>query len=189
MDRPQNTKDLYLRLLCYVAPYKKAFAVAIVSIVVLAMTEPAIPALMKPLLDGSFIKKDPETIRLIPVLLILLFLVRGISNYISTIALNWVAGKVIKDLRSEMFARLLNLPSPYYDTNPIGTIISKITFNVEQVASAASNSLLILVRDSLTIIGLLALMIYINWKLSLIFVLVVPAIGFVVLMVSSRLRR
>ena len=88
MDQPTNSKDLYFQLLRYVAPYWKAFAISIASTVVLAMTEPAIPALMKPLLDGSFIEKDPETIRLMPVLLIALFLVRGVSNYISTIGLN-----------------------------------------------------------------------------------------------------
>jgi len=189
MDRPTNSKELYLQLLRYVVPYWKAFAVSILSTVVLAMTEPAIPALMQPLLDGSFVERDPQTIRLMPVLLILLFLVRGASNYVSTVGLNWVAGKVIKDLRSEMFSRLLLLKSSYYDHNPTGTIISKVTFNVEQVTSAASNVLLILVRDSLSVLGLLALMIYINWKLSLIFLIVIPAIGLVVLMVSGRLRR
>ncbi|MDX1698648.1 MAG: ABC transporter transmembrane domain-containing protein, partial [Thiohalobacterales bacterium] len=189
MDRPTNSKELYLQLLRYVVPYWKAFAVSILSTVVLAMTEPAIPALMQPLLDGSFVEKDPQTIRLMPVLLILLFLVRGASNYVSTVGLNWVAGKVIKDLRSEMFNRLLLLQSRYYDHNPTGTIISKVTFNVEQVTSAASNVLLILIRDSLSVVGLLALMIYINWKLSLVFLIVIPAIGLVVLLVSSRLRR
>jgi len=189
MDRPTNSKDLYLQLLRYVAPYWKAFAVAILSTVILAMTEPAIPALMQPLLDGSFIEKDPGTIRLMPVLLILLFVVRGTSSYVSTVGLNWVAGKVIKDLRSEMFNRLLLLPSRYFDENPTGTLISKITFNVEQVTSAASNVLLILVRDSVSVLGLLALMIYINWKLSLVFLIIVPTIGLVVLLFSARLRR
>ena len=120
MNRPANTRELYLRLLRYVVPYWKVFAIAIVSIVVLAATEPAIPALMKPLLDGSFIKKDPETIRLMPILLILLFLVRGLSNYISTVSLNWVSGKVIMDLRTQMFTQLLALPAPWYDANPTG---------------------------------------------------------------------
>jgi subfamily B ATP-binding cassette protein MsbA len=189
MNRPANTRELYLRLLRYVVPYWKVFAIAIVSIVVLAATEPAIPALMKPLLDGSFIKKDPETIRLMPILLILLFLVRGLSNYVSTVSLNWVSGKVIMDLRTQMFTQLLMLPAPWYDANPTGNIISKITFNVDQVAAAASEALLTLVRDSLSVIGLLALMAWINWQLSLIFFVVVPAIGIVVRMVSGRLRR
>ena len=126
MDRPTTTRELYTRLLRYVVPYWKVFLLAIVSIMVLAATEPAIPALMKPLLDGSFIKKDPDTIRLMPVLLILLFLVRGISNYISSVALSWVSGKVIKDLRTDMFSRLLTLPSRFYDDNPTGTPVHEM---------------------------------------------------------------
>ncbi|MEZ5541518.1 MAG: lipid A export permease/ATP-binding protein MsbA [Pseudomonadota bacterium] len=189
MNRPATTKELYLRLLRYVIPYWKIFVLAIASIVVVALTEPAIPALMKPLLDGSFIHKDPVTIRLMPVLLILLFLVRGIANYSSTVALNWVSGKVIHDMRAQLFARLLSLPSRFYDNNPTGTLISKITFNVNQVAAAASDALLILVRDTLSVIGLLALMAWINWKLSVIFFVVAPAIGIVVKLVSGRLRR
>ncbi len=189
MDRPTTTKDLYRRLLRYVVPYWKMFVLAIVSIMVLAATEPAIPALMKPLLDGSFIEKDPATIRLMPILLILLFVVRGISNYISSVALAWVSGKVIKDLRTHMFGRLLALPSRFYDSNPTGTLISKLTFNVEQVAAAASDSLLTLVRDTLSVIGLLALMAWINWRLSVIFFIVAPAIGIVVRLMSGRLRR
>ena len=189
MDRPTTTRELYTRLLRYVVPYWKVFLLAIVSIMVLAATEPAIPALMKPLLDGSFIKKDPDTIRLMPVLLILLFLVRGVSNYISSVSLSWVSGKVIKDLRTDMFSRLLTLPSRFYDDNPTGTLISKITFNVEQVAAAASESLLIMVRDTLSVIGLLALMAWINWQLSVIFFVVAPAIGIVVKLMSGRLRR
>ncbi len=189
MDRPTTTTELYSRLLRYVVPYWKVFVVAIVSIMVLAATEPAIPALMKPLLDGSFIKKDPDTIRLMPILLILLFLVRGVSNYISTVSLNWVSGKVIKDLRTDMFSRLLTLPCHFYDRNPTGALISKITFNVDQVAAAASDSLLIIVRDTLSVVGLLTLMAWINWKLAIIFFIVAPAIGIVVKLVSGRLRR
>jgi subfamily B ATP-binding cassette protein MsbA len=189
MNRPTSSSELYLRLLRYVVPYWKIFLVAILSIVVVAASEPAIPALMKPLLDGSFIEKDPATIRLMPVLLVLLFLVRGIATYSSTVALNWVSGKVIHDLRAQLFNRLLMLPSRFFDDNPTGALISKITFNVNQVAAAASDSLLILVRDTLSVIGLLALMAWINWKLSVIFFVVAPAIGIVVRLVSGRLRR
>lgn len=189
MDRPQNSRELYFSLLRYTRPYWKAFALTLLSMVVLAMTEPAIPALMKPLLDGSFIEKDPVAIRLMPVLLVLLFLVRGVSSYASTFGLSWVSGKVVHDIRRAMFEQLLNLPTTYYHDNPAGTIISKITFNVNQVAYAASNALLVIVKDSLAVIGLLGWMIYINWQLSLIFLLVVPAIGLIMKLVSKRMRR
>ncbi len=189
MDKQTKSRDLYLRLLRYVRPYWKVFAVSLFSMVILAATEPAMPALMKPLLDGSFIEKDPVMIKLIPLLLILLFLVRGLSNFISTVALNWVSGKVVVDLRTDMFRKLLDLPSEYFDRNPSGNIISKLVFNVNQVTSAASNVLIVLVRDSLAVTGLLAWMLYINWKLSLIFLLIVPAIGIVIKLMSGRLRR
>ena len=189
MDRPTNSRELYFRLLGYTRPYWKAFALTLLCMLLLAMTEPAIPALMKPLLDGSFIKKDPVAIRVMPLLLVLLFLVRGITSYASTVGLNWVSGKVVHDLRTGMFARLINLPSRYFHDNTSGSLISKITFNVDQVAYAASNALLVLVKDSLSVLGLLAWMIYINWQLSLIFLVVVPAIGLLMKLVSGRMRK
>ncbi|MDX1696897.1 MAG: lipid A export permease/ATP-binding protein MsbA [Thiohalobacterales bacterium] len=189
MDRPQNSRELYFRLLGYTRPYWKAFLLTLLSMVILAMTEPAIPALMKPLLDGSFIDKDPVAIRLMPVLLVLLFLVRGLSSYASTFGLSWVSGKVVHDIRTRLFGRLLDLPPDYFHANPSGTIISKITFNVNQVAHAASNALLVIVKDSLAVIGLLGWMIYINWRLSLIVLVVVPAIGLIMKLVSARMRR
>ncbi len=189
MDRPLNSRELYARLLRYSLVYWKVLLVAIFATVIVALSEPVIPALMKPLLDGGFIRKDQHTINLTLLGLVLLFFVRGLATYISTVALNWVSGKVIKDLRSEMFGKLLTLPARFYDANPSGTIISRITFNVEQVAQAASNVLLIGVRDSLTVLGLLAYMAWVEWKLSLIFLVVAPAIGIVIKLVSARMRR
>jgi subfamily B ATP-binding cassette protein MsbA len=189
MDRPTSSIALYRRLLGYTLPYWKVLLVALLATVVDAATEPAVPALMKPLLDGGFIEKNHDTIVRTLLLLILLFLVRGIATYLSTVTLNWVSGKVIKDLRMDMFRRLLSLPSTYYDSTTSGTIISMITFNVEQVAFAASNVLLIGVRDSVTVVGLLGFMAWIDWKLSLIFLVVVPAIGIVIRLVSARMRK
>jgi len=189
MDKPRNSRELYISLLRHVRPYWKMFALALASMVVLAATEPAMPALMKPLLDGSFIDKDPVMIRTVPLLLILIFLIRGLAGYISAVALNWVSGKVIMDLRNLMFGKLLSLPGSYYDDNPSGNVISKLIYNVDQVAQAAGNVLLIIVRDSLAVIGLLAWMIYIDWKLSLVFLLVIPTTGLVIKLVSGRLRR
>jgi subfamily B ATP-binding cassette protein MsbA len=189
MDRPTGSLALYRRLLGYSVPYWKILLLALLATVVVAATEPAVPALMKPLLDGGFIRKDQATIHQTLLLLILVYLVRGISSYISTVALNWVSGKVIQDLRTDMFSRLLFLPSSYYDANASGTIISRITFNVEQVAFAASNVLLIAVRESLTVLGLLAFIAWLDWKMSLIFLIVAPAIGIVIKLVSTRMRK
>ncbi len=184
-----DSKELYLRLLSYVKPYWRTFLISIVAMVVLAATEPAMPALMKPLLDGSFVEKDPGLIRLMPILLVLLFVVRGVSNYISTVALTWVANKVVMDLREEMFHRLITLPSKYYDDHASGSLISKVTYDVLQVRTAATNVLIVLVRDSLAVLGLLGLMLYYNWKLTLIIFAVAPLIALVVKLISHRLRK
>jgi subfamily B ATP-binding cassette protein MsbA len=144
---------------------------------------------MQPMLDGSFIEKDETMIVLVPILLVLLYLVRGIATFTTTVGLSWVSNKVITDLRSEMFERLLTLPNSYYDNNPTGTTISKLTYDVNQVAGASTEVLIILVRDSLAIVGLLAWMFYIDWQLSLIIFLTTPIIILIVRSISTRLRR
>jgi len=183
-----TSKALYLRLLRYVKPYKGHFALAILGMVIFAATEPALPALMQPMLDGSFIEKDETMITLVPLLLVLLYLVRGIASFTSTVALNWVSNRVVMDLRVEMANQLLHLPNQYYDNHPTGKTISKLTYDVQQVAKASSDILIIIVRDSLAILGLLAWMIYIDWQLSLIIFLAAPVIILIVRSISGRLR-
>jgi len=183
-----TSKELYLRLLRYVKPYKGHFALSILGMVVFAATEPALPALMQPMLDGSFIEKDETMMTLVPILLILLYLVRGIASFTTAVAINWVSNKVIMDLRVDMTQRLLTLPNSYYDNHPTGKTISKLTYDVNQVAKAATDTLIIIVRDSLAILGLLAWMFYIDWKLSLIIFLTTPIIILIVRVISVRLR-
>jgi subfamily B ATP-binding cassette protein MsbA len=188
-NQPMTSKQLYLRLLGYVRPYRKVFAFSILFTILLALTQPMVPALFKPLLDGSFVDKDLDTIRLMPLALIGLFIVRGIASYSSTMAIQWVSNKVIMDLRNEMFQRLMTLPNRYYDDNPTGTILSKVTFNVQQVASASTNVLIVLVRDSISVLGLIAWMLYIDWQLTLSIFIIGPLIGLLVNAISKRLRR
>jgi len=185
---PLDSKQLYLRLLRYVVPYWRIFLVSIVSMMVVAATEPALPALLKPLLDGSFVKKDPEMMRLMPLLLVGLIVVRGIAGFISSYAISWVSSKVVLDLRCLMFGKLVALPTGYYDDNASGTLISKVTYDVSQVTNAATDVVTVLVRDSLTIAGLLGWLLYLNWRLTLIALAVVPVIAFVIRSVSGRLR-
>ncbi len=187
--QPMTSKQLYLRLLGYVRPYRKIFTLSILFTVLLALTQPGVAALFKPMLDGSFVEKDLEMIKLMPLLLIGLLFIRGIASYCSTMAIQWVANKVVMDLRTEMFQRLMTLPNRYYDDNPTGTILSKVTFNVQQVASASTNVLIVLVRDSLSVLGLLAWMLYIDWQLTLSIFIIGPLIGLLVNSISKRLRR
>ena len=183
-----KSRVLYLRLLRYVLPYWRMFALAILTMVLMAATEPLFPALMKPLLDGSFVSKDPTTIRYIPFALVGLFLVRGLFGFASDYALSWVSNRVVFDLRAEMFGRLVNLPARYYDDASSGALISKLAYDVSGVTAAATTVLTVMVRDSLTVVGLLAWMFYLDWKLSLITLVIGPVIALVIRAFSSRLR-
>ncbi|RCX26181.1 lipid A export permease/ATP-binding protein MsbA [Thioalbus denitrificans] len=184
-----DSRTLYLRLLQYVRPYWRSFAASLLATAVLAATEPALAALLKPLLDGSFVDKDPTMIRLMPLLLLGVFALRGVSGFISAVALNWVANKVVMDLRGLMFDRLLNLPTRFYDNHPTGVVLSKVTYNVNQVTDAATKVLVVLVRDSIIILGLLGWMLYLSWQLSLIALVLAPLVALAVKLISGRLRR
>ncbi|MES9970806.1 MAG: lipid A export permease/ATP-binding protein MsbA [Candidatus Thiodiazotropha sp.] len=182
-------RELYLRLLRRVRPYWRQFSGALTAMVILALTEPAIPWLMKPMLDGSFVDKDPEIIFWSPILLILLFSIRGIMNFISGVAFEWVAGKVVLDLRKMMIERILTMGTPFFDAHATGSLISKVTFNVNQVTMAATKVLTTLVKDTIIIIGLLAYMLYLNWLLTLAVFLAMPIIVIAVRYLAIRLRR
>jgi len=184
-----SAKQIYQRLLSYVKPYWLAFMAAIIAMAIFAGTEVGLAALMKPLMDGSFVERDVETIKLIPLLLIGLFLIRGFASFVTSYGLGWVARNVIKNLRAEMFARLISLPASFYDQSTSGQLMSKLLYDVEQVANATTEAVLTLIRDSLTIVGLLAWMIYLNGMLSLIILLTVPIIGVLVFSISSRFRK
>tara|TARA_R110002050_G_scaffold57423_5_gene129109 strand:- start:13132 stop:14886 length:1755 start_codon:yes stop_codon:yes gene_type:complete len=181
--------EVYGRLLNYVKPYWPAFAAAVFAMAVYAGTETGLAAMMKPLMDGSFVNKDADTIKFIPLALIGLFLIRGAANFVTSYGLGWVARNVIRQLRTEMFERLITLPASYYDQSTSGQLMSKLLYDVEQVAEAATDAVLTMIRDTLTIIGLLAWMIYINGMLSLIILLTVPLIALLVYKVSYRFRR
>lgn len=188
MSKQVKDISLYLRLLRYVRPYWKIFLISILSMIVLAATDPAVAALVKPMLDGAFIKNDPQTKIIVPILFVVLFIIRGLSLFASGTALRWVAGKVVMDLRLEMFHRLLLLPSRFYDQYVTGVLISKFTFDVTQIQQASTNSITVLVRDTLAIAGLLGWMFYINWQLTLITLVCAPFITFIVIVIRKRLR-
>ena len=192
---PQNAaatgmtaKELYLRLLRYVLPYWRMFLIAVVAMVVTAATEPALPALLKPTLDGSFIEKDLEAVVFMSILIVVVFVVRGIATFVTSVALMWVGGKVVNDLRREMFDKLLSLPGSYYDKQATGTLISKVTYDAGQLAQASSNVLVVVVRDALSILGLLGWMLYLQWQLTLIAFMTAPIIVLTVKYFSKRLR-
>ncbi|MFN7086004.1 MAG: lipid A export permease/ATP-binding protein MsbA [Burkholderiales bacterium] len=184
-----TSTELYLRLLKYVAPYRRVFALALAGMMVVAATEPALPAILKPLLDGTFVEKDEAVIRWTPFVIIGLFVVRGLADYTAHYSITWVGNKVVMDLRNAMFRKLLELPASYYDNSPTGNLISRLTYDVAQVTTAATNVLTVIFKDSLSIIGLLAWMLWLDWKLTLLVLVMGPLIIGVVRLISVRLRR
>ncbi len=183
-----TSTGLYLRLLRYVAPYWRVFALALLGMMIVAATEPALPALLKPLLDGTFVHRDETIMRWMPLVIVALFVVRGLAEYLAYYSINWVGNKVVMDLRRAMFGRLLELPTPYYDDHPTGNLISKLTFDVTQVTAAATSVLTVIFKDTLAIIGLLGYMLWLNWRLTLLALVMAPIIVGVVRLISMRLR-
>ena len=185
----QTSRELYLRLLGYLRPYWKAFSLSVAGMVLTAATEPMFPALMKPLLDGSFVKKDAAALVWVPAAIIGLFLIRGVLTYLTSYALSWVSNRMILDLRNDLFQRLLSLPTRYFDNHSSGELISKVAYDVSGVNSAATTVLTVLFRDSLAVIGLLGWLLYLNWQLTLITFIIAPGVAVVIRLTSRRLRR
>jgi subfamily B ATP-binding cassette protein MsbA len=183
-----NTKALYLRLLRYVIPYWRVFGLAILAIIVIAISDPVLAALIQPLLDGGFVEKDPTTMKLMPIFLVILILVKGVAMLSSTVGMTWIASRLVMDLRAAMFHKILNLPTSEFDKISSGVLLSKVTYDVSRVMAAATEVLLILVRDTLAVLGLLAWMFYLNWQLSLIVFSTVPVMIVVIRIVSKKLR-
>ena len=181
--------QLYKRLLTYAKPYWRAFVAVVLAMVVYAGTETGVAMVMKPLMDQGFVERDPSVIQLIPLAIVGLFLVRGLADFFTTYGLGWIARNVIKTLREQMFNKLLVLPAPFYDHSTSGQLMSKLVYDVEQVASAATDAVLTIIRDSLTIIGLLIWMFYLSGFLSLLIFFTVPFIALLVYYVSIRFRR
>lgn len=182
-------KLLYRRLLGYVKPYWKVFLIAAVALMVVASTEAVFAYFLKPMLDGTFVERDPDIITLTPYVLVAIFLVRGVATFLSGYWMAWAARMVIKKLRGEMFERLLRLPVSFFDSIPSGTLLSKLIYDVEQVARATTDVITILVRDSLTVLVLLVLMFYHSWELALIMLIGTPLIAQVITVINHRFRR
>ncbi|WP_297459148.1 lipid A export permease/ATP-binding protein MsbA [Ferrovum sp.] len=183
-----GTASLYSRLMRHVRPYRWEFFSAVGAMILTAATEPFLPALLKPMLDKSFVHKDPHWMHWVPFMLMGLFLVRGVANFIAKFAMNWVGNKVVMDLRQHMFERLLHLPARYFDDHSTGELISKLVYDANQVMQASTTVLTNLVTDSFVVVGLMGWLVYLNWQLTSVTLLVAPPIAWVVRKVNLRLR-
>jgi subfamily B ATP-binding cassette protein MsbA len=185
---PPTNRSLYLRLLSYVRPYWKAFALAVVGMVATAATEPVFPAIMKYLLDKGFQTNDPRMVWLIPVGIVTLFLVRSLFVYFTGYLMMWISSRVVTDLRRAMFAKLITLPTQHFDQHSAGQLISRLVYDVSHVSEAATSALVTMVRESLTAIALLAYLLYLDWKLTLITLAIGPVIAYTVKSFGKRMR-
>jgi subfamily B ATP-binding cassette protein MsbA len=189
MSNDMTSRELYLRLLTYVRPYWKVFLVALGAMALSSLAEPVFPAMMKQLLDNGFSKASGEWDWLFyPLAIMGIFLARAIFGFIGDYAMSWVSNNVITEMRQAMFVRMIRLPTRYYSDNLSGRLMSRVAYDVTGVAGAATNALTSLIKDSLSIVGLLAWLIYLNWQLTLITLSVVPFIAVVVRTFSKRLR-
>lgn len=185
--QPQSAWQAYRRLLGYVRRYWVVFSVAIVGFAIFAASQAAFAELMKYMVEAVE-QSDIEARYLVPLMVMALFLSRGIGFFLGNYGVAYVARRVIHNLRVEIFDQLLVLPASYYHRHSSGSLLSKLTFNVEQITGAATEALKILIREGLTVIALMIFLVYTNWQLTMVFLLVGPFIGVVVSKASKRFR-
>ncbi len=184
-----NRRQVYFRLLGYVKPYKRAFALAILCMVLSSIVEPAFPALLKYLLDDGFASaKGTADWLLYPAAILVIFTLRAIVGYLADYLMAWVSQNVITELRREMFARLLRLPAHYFSEHASGRLLSRVSYDVTGVANTSSHALTNLVKDSVSVAGLLGWLVFLNWRLTLITVAMIPFIAIAVRYFSKRIR-
>jgi subfamily B ATP-binding cassette protein MsbA len=189
VNAPLSSRQLYTRLLGHVRPYAGVFALAVLGMVAAAATEPLFPALIKPLLDRGFSTATGHSPAFYAGAIVGIFVLRGVLSFSSSYLLSWVSNKVVLDLRAAMFSRLVRLPARFLDDQASGQLLSKVAYDVSGVSGASTVVLTVVVKDSISVIGLLGYLLYLNWKLTLIAFVIAPPIALTVRIISVRLRR
>ncbi len=178
----------YRALVSIAFQHKMYFLLAIMGMLVFAASDAAFAYLMKPMLDDGFIDRDPQIIQLIPFAIVGIFLVRMVAVFLRTYCMDYIGRHVINSLREQMFDKLLTLTSSQYDQSSSSAMITRFSYDVEQIAKSVSSSLTVFIQDSLRIIVLLCYMLWLNWQLTLIFLVAGPIVFVIVVKVSSRFR-
>jgi subfamily B ATP-binding cassette protein MsbA len=178
----------YRALLAMAFEHKGYFGLAFIGMVVFAASDAAFAYMMKPLLDDGFIDRDPTIIKYIPVAIVLIFIIRMFAVFMRSYCMDYIGRSVIKSLRTMMFEKLLTLTSDEYDQSSTASIVTRFSYNVEQIAKSVSTSLTAFIQDSLRIIVLLCYMIWLNWQLTAIFLLAGPVVFLIVVRISGRFR-
>ncbi|PHV18728.1 lipid A export permease/ATP-binding protein MsbA [Janthinobacterium sp. BJB303] len=182
------TPDLK-RLTALHAPYKKHLALALLAMVVTAATEPLLPYALKLLLDNGFGGKVNFSFWLVPLIVVGIFAMRGASTFASSYLMSYVSTRILNELRRRMFASMLNLPIDFYNTHTVGKVINSIMFEVQQIIEMVTKVFTSIVRSSLTVLGLLAWLLYLNWALTLVTLVLLPVLTIVVRTTGKRLKK
>jgi ATP-binding cassette, subfamily B, bacterial MsbA len=185
----QDASRVYRRLLSYAKPHWAKFAVGVIGMIMFAASDALMAWLVKVFLEGAFENPHPDILVLVPTGVLVLFLFRGIGDFVANYFPGWVGREVIKTLRGELFAHYLRLPSLYFDTQASGPLLSKLTYNIELVAEATTNALTVMIRDTLTIFALITVVVYLNWRLALFSFTVAPLIAWLIRVASRTFRR
>lgn len=188
LDKDLSTWQTFRRLWPMIAPHKAGLFIAAAALIINAAGDTLMLSLLKPLLDDGFGKADKSVLLWMPLAVIGLMLIRGVTSYASSYCISWVSGNVVMRMRRTLFAHMMGMPVSFFDQQSTGTLLSRITYDSEQVASSSSSVLVTVVREGASIIGLFIMMFYYSWQLSLILILLAPIVSFTIRLVSKRFR-
>lgn len=180
---------IYKRVLNDLLNYKKVFLISILSMLVAASTIPLFALLTKPLINNGFIEKDLHIIFFISLGIIVLFLIRGISSFTKYYSTAYLSSKLVQQLREKMFDKILKLPLSFYHDTSSGEIISNVVNNSNQITDAGFNVITVLFSDGVIVLGLIIVLIGIDWKLSLIIFMILPVVAICINKINNRLRK
>ena len=185
----ETTLQTFKRLWTYIRLYKAGLAVAVVALIINAIADTYMLSLLKPLLDEGFGSAESSFLRILPLIIFGMMFVRGLSGFVSTYCLSWVSGNVVMLMRRKIFHQFMHMPVTFFDKESTGGLLSRITYDSEQVAGSTSGALVSIVREGASIIGLLTLMFWNSWKLSLVLFLVAPVVAWGITIISKRFRK
>ncbi len=189
MENFPSSRELYLRLMRHVWPYRGALFAGIAAMIVGGLADAALVKLLGPLIDELFVHRNEALAVLLPLGIVAVFLVSGLASFVSGYSTQWVSQKVILDLRRAMFDKVLRLPPAFFDEVATASLVTKFTNDVNNLAAASTSVLTVLVRDTVTIAALVGILLWSNWRLTLVTFVVIPPIALVVRMFSKRLRQ
>ena len=189
INTDETTWQTFKRLWQFIRLYKSGLIVAVIALVINAISDTYMISLLKPLLDEGFGNAESDFLRTLPLIVFAMMFIRGVSGFVSTYCLSWVSGNVVMQIRRMVFNHFMHMPVSYFDKEKTGNLLSRITYDSEQVSAATSSALVSIVREGASIIGLLVLMFYNSWQLSLVLFAVAPVVAFGISVVSKRFRK